>query len=515
MPFPGHNWPFDSGLTGPGGPRRFAAILKNRNNPPMPIALLTIPDRGGLTSSFAGRLQSGLSALPRLAGAALLSASLASAAPPASAQGRKLKVIRDAEIEVLLRDYAGPIFKAAGIGSRGAEIVLLQDRSFNAFVASGNRMFINTGTLLDAKTPNEVIGVIAHETGHLAGGHLQGLRNEAARSRAIGLIATLLGAGVAVAGAAAGSTSGARAGAAASTIGPGIARRTLLSYRRTQESTADSAALNYLNATGQSAKGMLVTFRRFADQALFSKQYVDPYVLSHPMPNARISQLESLAGKSRYFDKSDPAQLQLRHDLMQAKLSGFTEGPGRVQRRFARSDKSIAADYARAIVAYRTGSLRSALKRIDGLIRRSPNYPYFHELKGQALLEAGKARKAIAPLRKAVSLAPKPGLIRIMLAHALIETGDAKYLKEAIGNLKAGLAEEPLAAIGYRHLSTAYARQGRIAEAELATAQGQLIDGNVKAAQSYAKRAQAKLKRGTPSWLQADDIIAYKVPKTR
>jgi predicted Zn-dependent protease len=485
----------------------------------MPIAPVTITDRSGLTSSFAVRLQSGLLALPRLAVMALSIAGLvtATALPGggASAQNRKLKVIRDAEIEVLLRDYAAPVFKAAGIGSRGAEIILLQDRAFNAFVASGNRMFINTGTLLTAKTPNEVIGVLAHETGHLAGGHLQGLRNEMARAQAIGVLATILGAGAAVAGASSGSSSGARAGAAATTIGPGLAQRALLSYRRTQETSADSAALAYLNATGQSASGMLTTFRRFADQALLSKQYVDPYVLSHPMPNERISQLERLAKKSRHFDKSDPPQLQQRHDLMRAKLSGFIEGPGRVQRRYPRSDKSLAAEYARAIAAYRTGSLRPALKRIDGLIRQAPNYPYFHELKGQALLEAGKAREAIAPLRKAVSLAPDPGLIRILLGHALLQSGNAKNLNDAIGNLKAGLAEEPLAAIGYRHLSTAYAKKGRIAEAQVATAQGLLIEGDVKAAHNYAKRAQAKLKRGTPAWLQADDIIAYKLPEKR
>ncbi len=481
----------------------------------MPTIPLPITDGRRLTSSFAGRLQSRPCRLPRLAGVAVLSAGLVFAAPPADAQNRKLKVIRDAEIEALLRDYARPIFKAAGIGSRGAEIILVQDRAFNAFVASGNRIFINTGTLLTAKTPNEVIGVLAHEVGHLAGGHLQGLRNEVARAQAIGILATLLGAGGVAAGVASGSSSGARVGAAAASIGPGIAQRTLLSYRRTQESAADSAALSYLNATGQSARGMLVTFRRFADQALISKQYVDPYVLSHPMPNERISQLERLAKKSPYFEKNDPAQLQLRHDLMRAKIAGFIEAPGRVQRRFPKSDKGLAADYARAVVAYRTGSLPSALRRIDGLISRSPSYSYFYELKGQALLEAGKAQAAIAPLRKAASLAPSPGLIRIMLGHALLQTGKAGNLKDAIGNLKAGLAEEPLAAIGYRHLSTAYARQGRIAEAEVATAQGLLIEGDVKAAQNYAKRAQAKLKRGTPAWLQADDIIAYKLPKNR
>ncbi|HMB48964.1 MAG TPA: M48 family metalloprotease, partial [Afifellaceae bacterium] len=419
------------------------------------------------------------------------------------------------EIEALLRDYAAPLFKAAGIGSRGAEIIIINDRAFNAFVVSGNRMFINSGTLLTAETPNEVIGVIAHETGHLAGGHLQGLRNEVARAQSIGVIATLLGVGAMVAGVNSGSDTGARAGGAIAQAGPQLALRTLLNYRRGQETAADRAAITYLNATGQSAKGMITTFQRFADQALFSKQYVDPYVLSHPMATDRIAQLENVARKSKYWDAQDPAQLQLRHDLMRAKLAGFMEGPGRVARRFPKSDKSAAAEYARAIVAYRSGGIRRAGRQIDRLISMMPNNPYLYELKGQALLEGGKANAAIAPLRKSVSLAPRAGLIRILLGHAQLETGNKGLLDEAVQNLRTGLQQEPLASVGYRHLATAYARQGRIGDAELATARGHLIDGQLKTAQTYAKRAQAKLKRGSPGWLQADDILSYKLPKAQ
>ncbi len=433
----------------------------------------------------------------------------------AVAQRPKVRVIRDAEIETLLRDYARPVFKAAGIGSRGAEIILVNDRSFNAFVVSGHRMFINTGTLLIADTPNEVIGVIAHETGHLAGGHLQNLRNEISRAQAIGAIATLLGAGAMAAGVAAGSDSTARAGGAIAQAGPQVGLRTLLNYRRGQETAADRAAITYLNATGQSAKGMIKTFRYFADQALFSQQYVDPYVLSHPMPSERISQLESLAQRSRHWDKKDPASLQLRHDMMRAKLAGFTESPSRVARRFPKSDKSLPAAYARAVVAYRTGGFRGARRQIDRLIAKAPNNPYFYELKGQALLESGKAKAAIAPLKKSVSLARNSGLIRILLAHAQLESGNKALLPEAIANLKKGLTEEPRASVGYRHLATAYARQGNVAQAELATAKGHLIDGRLKTAQTHAKRAQLKLKRGSPGWLQADDILSYKLPKAR
>lgn len=454
---------------------------------------------------------------PRRASTAALSAIIAfglTFSPlTAHAQRRPAKLIRDAEIEALLRDYAAPIFKAAGIGSRGAEIIIVNDKSFNAFVVSGNRMFINTGTLLTSKTPNEVIGVIAHETGHLAGGHLANLRNEIARAQAIGAIATLLGVGAVVAGAASGSDTSSRAGGALAQAGPQLALRTLLSYRRAQETAADRAAITYLNATRQSARGMIKTFRLFADQALFSKQYVDPYVLSHPMPTERIAQLENIAAKSKYWDSKDPAALQFRHDMMRAKLSGFTEGPSRVARRFPRSDKSVPAAYARAIVAYRTGGIRSARKQIDRLIAKAPNNPYLYELKGQALLEGGKAKSAIAPLRKAVSLAPRAGLIRILLGHAQLETGNKAMLGPAVKNLRSGLRDEPLASVGYRHLATAYARQKKIAQAELATAKGHLINGQLKTAQTYAKRAQAKLKRGSPGWLQADDILSYKLPK--
>jgi predicted Zn-dependent protease len=438
----------------------------------------------------------------------LLAGCIAFAPPAASAQSR-LNIIRDAEIETLLRDYAEPIFNAAGVGSRDAEIVIVDNPDFNAFVASGHRMVIFTGTLLQAKTPNEVIGVIAHETGHLAGGHLEKLRNEIARAQAIGAVVGLLGLAGMAAGAAAKSTAGAQMGTAATTMGSSVTVRSLLSYKRAQEYVADRAALTYLKATHQSAKGMVTTFERFADQELVSAQYADPYAQTHPMARNRIEQLETAARESPYWDATDSADLQLRHDMMRAKLSGFTQSPTSVARRYPRSDDSLPAQYARAIVAYRTGSTRDAVRAIDALIARSPTYPYFYELKGQALLEAGKASAAVAPLRKAVALAPKAGLIRIMLGAAELAAGDAGT---AIADLRAGLADEPLAAIGYRHLAMAYQQEGKVAEAELATAEGTLIAGDVESARTFARRAQAKFATGSPGWLKADDIISYESP---
>ncbi len=437
---------------------------------------------------------------------------------PAEAQGRLIRRIRDTEIEALLRDYAKPLFGAAGIGAASIGIVLVDDRSFNAFVADGRRIFINTGALMQAKTPNQIIGVLAHETGHLAGGHLFRLRQELARAQVIAAIAAILGAGAMVAGAQTGGTLGgdiARSGAGIAAAGSSVAARTFLSYARGEELAADQAALSYLAATGQSARGMIEVFRKFADQAMLAARYADPYAQSHPMPRQRIAQIEEDARKSRYWDRADPAGLKLRHDLARAKLSGFTEGARTVARRYPKRDKSLPARYARAISAYRSGSLQQALREIDALIKAQPRNPYFWELKGQAYYEKGKPRQALAPLRKAVALAPDAGLIRILYGAALVEIGDKASLKEAITQLRRGLNADGEAADGYRFLARAYAARGETSLAQLATAQQYFTEGNFEAAQQMAKRARAKLKRGSPGWLRAEDIVTYKPPDLR
>ncbi|MBL4646452.1 MAG: M48 family metallopeptidase [Rhizobiales bacterium] len=445
-----------------------------------------------------------------LAGAMSLSLVLSSLVP---AQAQRVRVIRDAEIERLIKDYMRPIFRTAGLGDSNIGIVLVNDKSYNAFVADGRRIFINTGVILAAETPNEVIGVLAHETGHISGGHLSNLRAAIARAQTMAILTMLAGIGAAAAGIASGNNQVGSAGAAVAGGASGLGVRSVLSYRRDQELAADRAAIRYLEATGQSGKGMLKTFRRFADQALFSARYADPYVQSHPMPRERISQLEQRIQKSRYFNRGDPAELQQRHDMARAKLSAFTETPRRVNRRFKKNDQSIAARYARAIVAYRSAGLRSALRLIDGLIKEQPNNPYFHELKGQALLENGRARDSIAPLAKAVQLDRNSGLLRILLGHALLESGRDANLKDAVEQLRTGLRLDPEASIGFRHLATAYAKLGRGADADLAIAQGAFYAGNLARAQQHARRAQKAYKRGAPGWLRAEDIITYKPPK--
>jgi predicted Zn-dependent protease len=443
---------------------------------------------------------------------ALAAASLLLANPSAFAQpkpGAGLPLIRDAEIEQLMRDYTAPILKAAGLAQQNVQVALINERAFNAFVMDGRRIFINVGALYDSKTPNEIIGVLAHETGHMAGGHLSRLREQLANAQTASIIAMLLGVGAMVGGAKAGGDLG-NVGVAAIMAPQEMIRRSLLSYVRAQEESADRAAVKYLNATGQSAKGMQETFKRFADDLLIVSSRIDPYQQSHPMPRERVLALEDLVKTNQFWDRRDPPELQLRHDLMRAKLAGFLERPDTVARRYPSTDAGLPARYARAIAAYRHGELGSALKQIDALIQAQPNNPYFHELKGQALLEGAHPAEAIAPLRRAAALAPNATLIRIMLGQALVATGESKYSEEAIALLRVAMQREPDAPEVYSQLAMAYGRKGDLAEADLASAQAALARGDTKTARELAARAKTRFPTGSPGWVRSDDIVSLK-----
>ena len=419
-----------------------------------------------------------------------------------------MPVIRDAEIEQLLRDYAQPILHAAGLAKQNVRVVVLGDRSFNAFVMDGRHIFVNAGTLFDAKTPNEVIGVFAHETGHLAGGHLQRLREQLASAQTASIIALLAGIGAAVAGARSGAAGD--IGAAAIMAPQSAILRSMLSYVRTQEDQADHAGVKFLNATGQSPKGMVDLFKRLSNEVLFNSRYIDPYMQTHPMPADRVAALETLARASPYWDRKDPPELVLRHELMRAKLSGFLERPDTIARRYPVSDHNLPARYARAISTYLHSDLRQALAQMDGLIQAQPNNPYFYELKGQALLEGGHASEAVAPLRQAVQLSHSNPLMEILLAQALNATNNPKLAEEAVALLRTAIVREPEAPQAYSQLAMAYGRKGDLANADLASAQAAFARGDLKTARQLATRAKTRLPIGSPAWVRADDIVNVK-----
>ncbi len=446
--------------------------------------------------------------------AATTAVAIALAPMAAHAQERGPPIIRDTEAEQLLRDYTRPILRAAGLEKQNIQVVIINESVFNAFVADGRRIFVNHGAILQSETPNQIIGVLAHETGHLAGGHLSKLRDQLAQAQTQMIIAMLLGAGAVVAGASRGGGNNGltSAGAAAFSAPAEVIRRTLLSYQRQQEENADRAGVKFLTATSQSAKGMYETFKRFTNESLFAARGSDPYVMSHPMPAERVAALAEFARSSPYWEKKDDAALQLRHDMVRAKISAFMERQDTVYRRYPLSNDSLPARYAHAIATYRHGDLRNALAQIDALIQMQPTNPYFYELRGQALLEGGKPAEAVAPLRKAVQLSNNAPLIEMLLGQALVATDNKAYTDEAIAILRAAVGRETEAPLGYSQLAMAYGRKGDYAQADLASAQAAYLRGDNKTARDLASRAKTRFTIGTPGWVKADDIVTAKPP---
>lgn len=431
----------------------------------------------------------------------------------ASAQG--VPLIRDSEIETLLSDYARPLFKAGGLGSNRISMRIVKEDSFNAFVVDGRNVYINTGSLMQADTPNQVIGVIAHETGHIIGGHLAALRARIAKDQTRALLANILGIGLLIAGGAGGNRELGGAGQGVLAGGTELIQRSLLAERRQQESAADQSGLKLLETTRQSGRGMLETFERFAQQEYISDSQKDPFVRSHPVATERLSRLRNLVEKSPYFETKDNPELQLRHDLMRAKLSGYLERPGTVMNRYRANDTSLPARYARAIAKYfqgGPGALEAALADLDGLIRERPQNPWFYEVKGDLLSRAGRKADSIPPLRQALKLAPDATLICVQLADSLQAMGDPTSFNESVVLLRKSIVEDQNSR-AYRLLAIAYSRQGKGPEADAAQAQAAFLEGDLKQAQIFAKRAQIKLAPGSPEWIKTDDIINYKPPQ--
>jgi predicted Zn-dependent protease len=438
--------------------------------------------------------------------AAIVLSSLPALAQTGSSAG--IPMIRDAETEQLLRDYSAPILKVAGLSNQNVKVVIIDDKSFNAFVMDAHRIFVNTGALMQAITPNQMIGVFAHETGHIVGGHLSKMRQELENVQTAMIVAMLLGIGAVVAGAHSGNTDMGNIGGALVTAPQALGMNTILAYQRAQEESADRAGVRFLTMTGQSARGMYDTFKHFADESLYAAQGANPYMQNHPMPQERMAALAELV-KTPYWDKKDPPELQFRHDMMRAKLYGFTERADTVLRRYPFSDTSMPARYARAIASYRFGDMRGAIAQIDSLIQAMPNNPYFYELKGQALLEGAHPAEAIAPLQHAVELAPSPALIQILLAQALVATNDPKRADQAVVILRNALLKEPEATDAYTTLAMAYGRKNDLADADLASAQAAFARGDNKTARELAARAKQRFPIGSPGWVRADDIVAF------
>jgi predicted Zn-dependent protease len=413
--------------------------------------------------------------------------------------GTAVSLLRDSECEADIRTMMAPVWKAAGLDPAAVHVYLVSDPRINSFVAGGQNIFINSGLLLRAKTPNQLIGVLAHETGHIAGGHLY-RGAEAMRNASIEEIIAM------VAGVAATAASRGTGGGAALLGAAGVGQRAFAQFSLGQEATADHAAMNYLDATRQSARGLLEFFEVLQGEEFLSGERQDPYLIDHPLTEERIKYVREHVERSPYSNAPDSAANIALLARMKVKLSAFVQPPSTTLAAYSAGDGSVLARYARAIAYYRIPQLDQALPLIDGLIRQYPSDPYFRELKGQMLFENGRIAEAVGPYQEAVRLAPNAALLRIGLAQAYIENHDPAQNRLAIAYLKDALRTEDKEPEAWHLLATAYGRDNQIGMAALALAEEGLAADNKKQAVREAARAQHLLPKGGAAYARADEI---------
>ncbi len=430
-----------------------------------------------------------------------LAAALLAFSTVAPSEARSLKLIRDAEIEETLRLYAEPVFEAAGISPESIRMHLVNSDQVNAFVSNGMRIFLNAGLLRISENSGQVIGVIAHETAHIAGGHLARLKDEVDYRTTQAILSTALGAAAGIA------TGDPRVAHAMITGGLTLAERSLLLHSRTEESAADQAALHYLDRIQMSSRGFMEFLEIMEHRETVADGVQDLYRRTHPLTAARIHLVREHVARSPWAGKNAPDDFERRHARMVAKLAGFLDPPEKTLARYDTADTGVAARYARAIAYYRIPDLEQALALIDGLIAEMPNDPYFHELRGQMLFENGRGREALLAYREAIRLAPHAVLIRIELGRAAVEVGTPETLGEAVRNLREVVRRDQQIASAWYWLGIAEGRSGDPVLADLALAEHAILTRDLRRATALAGRAARKLPHGSANWQRSQDIL--------
>ena len=412
-----------------------------------------------------------------------------------------LVTVRDAETESLLRAIAHPLFRVAGVDPALVRMTLIQARPINAFVTTGNRLFINTGLIQQSAGAGDLAGVLAHETGHIAGGHVARLPEEMRNAMIRSIAGMLLG------GAAAAAGGGGGAAAAGMLGGQAMAQGELFAFSRAQEQAADQAGMTFLDRLGWSGSGLRRLLLRMQEQEALVVGRQDPYLRTHPLSRDRldfVTDWVERAGAVR-GEAPMPPGLEAAFRMVRAKLDGFIDPPLTTWRRHPEGDGSAPARYARAIAQHRSGRADAALGLLDGLVREQPSNPWLRELQGQVLFEAGRVAEAVGPLRDAVRLAPGEALVRLALGRALMEAGDPALLPAAAAELEAALRIERENAFAWRQLAVAQGRLGLPARADLALAEEAMLTGDFPAVRTLARRAEEALPPG-PLRLRAADL---------
>jgi predicted Zn-dependent protease len=428
----------------------------------------------------------------------VLAAGLATPLGDSAAQGRT--PIRDTEIEATIRAFGAPLFTAAGLSPDAVRIYIIKDETLNAFVAGGQNLFLNSGLLIKTESPAQLIGIIAHETGHISGGHLARTSGAIRDSSNATLLGLLLGAATALA------TGRPDVGVAVFQGTTTIGQRALLQYSRAQESSADHAAVRLLDATGQSSKGLYEFLETLSGQELLAPERRAQYANTHPLTRDRVTFARSHAAASPYADVEASAAFINMHQRMVAKLRGFLLTPSRVFQVYPEDDQSLPARYARVVATFREPSTDRALELLDELLGEHPDDGYFWELRGQILSESGQPLKARVAYAKALDLLKSAPLVEADLARAELAINTEESNQAALEHMKSAIRKLDDSAFAWHQLATAQGRNNMPGQLALSLAEEALLRNRMENAVQQAKRAQHHLKRGTPGWLRALDI---------
>jgi len=415
---------------------------------------------------------------------------------PAYAQS----ILRDAETEALFADMSVDIIRAAGLEPRHVQIVLINDKEINAFVAGGQIVYIHSGLITAAKNVGEVQGVIAHELGHVAGGHVIRINEGAKEATSISILSLLLGAAAIAAGAG-------DAGAGIMAAGQQAAMGKFLAFSRTQEASADAAGASYLSKAGISGRGLISFFKTLQNvEFRYAIPQEDSYGRTHPLTGERISSLQGVVESDAAWNAPLNPVLEARFQRVKAKLTGFVSDPPQTLRTYPVTDNSVPARYARAYAWHRSAYPDKALEEVDALLSGAPTDPYFLELKGQILLESGRPQDALPVLREANQISLSQPLIAALFGHALIATEDQANLAEATRVLKASVSKDNDNPFAWYQLGVVYEREGDVPRARLATAERYSLEGRPNLALPNAEAAMVGIPKGSPDWIRAQDI---------
>ena len=409
-------------------------------------------------------------------------------------------ILRDAETEALFADMSVDIIRAAGLEPRHVQIVLINDKEINAFVAGGQIVYIHSGLITSAKNVGEVQGVIAHELGHVAGGLVIRINEGAKEATSISILSLLLGAAAIAAGAG-------DAGAGIMAAGQQAAMGKFLAFSRTQEASADAAAASYLSKAGVSGRGLISFFKTLQNvEFRYAIPQEDSYGRTHPLTGERIAVLQDVVSLDPAWTRPPDPILEARFQRVKAKLMGFVSDPPQTLRTYPIADNTVPARYARAYAWHRSAYPEKALEEVDSLLSSAPKDPYFLELKGQILLESGRPQDALPVLREANQISLSQPLIAALFGHALIATEDKANLPEATRVLKAAVSKDNENPFAWYQLGVVYEREGDVARARLATAERYSLEGRPNLALPNAEAAMVGIPKGSPDWIRAQDI---------